>query len=196
MGHSICYQTFAKDTTEKQLREAGHQYALRNADREENPFGVYDNRLTIHRDKVYESEETAKEAIASFDNGWYDDHAVLFRDLSTIQNDAMDKKISEIEIKITELLRERMEYGEQHSVKTFKSKQVGCAKCASKLTIEYLHGERCPVCNHDLRGKTTLDTLARYDERIRQQREKQETIRKQYASKAQVRMLCKFEVHC
>lgn len=196
MGHCISYLVFPKNTTEKELREAGSEFAFNNADRQENPYGIYDNRLTVHRDKVYENRDAAERAINAFDNGCYDDHAVLFQDLSSIKSEVMDKKIAEINGKIRELATEREAYKKLHSIKTFKSKQVGCQKCGSKLTIEYLKWETCPVCNQDLRGKTTLETIERFNERIRQQEEKRENVRQQYASKAQIMMLCKFEVHC
>lgn len=65
--------------------------------------------------------------------------------------------------------KEKLEkYSREHSVKAFKSALVGCPKCTSKLAIKYLKDDYCPLCGKDLRSKTTLDTIARYEKNISQ----------------------------
>ncbi len=61
------------------------------------------------------------------------------------------------------------EYTKAHSVVSFKSAFIGCPECGSKLAREYLKRmktERCPLCETDLRGKTTLETISRYKTNI------------------------------
>ena len=40
----------------------------------------YHGDLTFHKDPVYKNRKEAMAAIAKFDRGWYNDHAVRYRD--------------------------------------------------------------------------------------------------------------------
>lgn len=40
----------------------------------------YHGDLTFHREPVYPNREAAQEAIKKLDRGWYNDHAVMYRD--------------------------------------------------------------------------------------------------------------------
>lgn len=40
----------------------------------------YHGNMTIHKDIICKSREEAEETIKKLDNGWYDDHAVRYKD--------------------------------------------------------------------------------------------------------------------
>lgn len=48
-------------------------------------------------------------------------------------------------------------YVEEHSVKTFAFKNIGCKKCGSQLAKDYLKDDFCPLCGNDLRGQSTIE---------------------------------------
>ena len=48
-------------------------------------------------------------------------------------------------------------YVEEHSVKTFLAKSIGCKKCGSQLAKEYLKDDICPLCGNDLRAASTIE---------------------------------------
>lgn len=43
-----------------------------------------------------------------------------------------------------------------------------CHKCGSRLSLDYLKGNICPLCETDLRSDTILGRLKSFDERIAQ----------------------------
>lgn len=93
----------------------------------------------------------------------------------------------------------RVAYAAAHAVSTFKAEYIGCPACGSKLKRTLLKGNSCPLCHSEMRSKTTMDTLQRYDancaelsKRIKEEeRNMQEKMRKQ----AKVMWLIKTEYH-
>lgn len=68
----------------------------------------------------------------------------------------------------TEREREKKEaYATAHSVHAAKSGFITCPNCGSKLNRTAFKGEKCPLCNTELRSKTTIDTLAGYETNIK-----------------------------
>ena len=74
-----------------------------------------------------------------------------------------------LEKRLENEIEKRDKYAKEHAVASFKAKFVGCEFCSSKINKSYLKKTNdCPVCGCDLRSKTTLDTLSRYDKNISQ----------------------------
>lgn len=76
MGHAIRHLTYRKTaTTPKQILKSINGWAY-------DPMETsrYHGNLKFHEKPVYKSREDAEKAIERLDNGWYDDHAVLYRD--------------------------------------------------------------------------------------------------------------------
>ena len=69
--------------------------------------------------------------------------------------------------RISETQTKKIAYAKEHSVRNFKAKLVACPNCESKVNKKFVKYDRCPVCNNDLRSKTTINTLRGYDEKIR-----------------------------
>ena len=184
MSHEIYYYTCKEDCNRKFVMQEIAEHAQREGD-------GYHSRMTWH-DGIppLESEEAAHEFIKKHDNGWYDDHAVRFKDYSRAEKTA---KIKEYETKISELFAAEKEYREAHSIHLLKARHIGCPKCESRLNKDFIRGENCPLCHTDLRSKTTLEKLewyknkrADYQARIEAEKRKQ---------KCQITWLVKYEFH-
>ena len=75
MSHQIGYRTYHCSTSEAQILKDLNSFAY---DPQES--SGYHGNLKFHRDIVCKTVEEAKEKIKQLDNGWYDDHAVFFKD--------------------------------------------------------------------------------------------------------------------
>lgn len=152
----------------------------------------YSSRFTWHDNtKPFESYDEAMAFIKSVDKGWYDDHAVRFKDYSGVTS----PKIAEYEKKIAELEESRKAYILEHSVHNLSAKHIGCPKCGSKLNKEFLVGEICPLCKTDLRSKTTLDKLRWYADKANDYNKRIAEEQRKQSKKAKIKWLVKFEYH-
>lgn len=75
MGHSIGYLEYHCSTSEKQILKDLNRFAF---DSEET--SGYHGGLVFHKDIVCKNRDEAVKKIEELDNGWYDDHAVYFKD--------------------------------------------------------------------------------------------------------------------
>ena len=75
MSHQIGYKIYHCSTSETQILKDLNSFAY---DPQES--SGYHGNLKFHRDIVCKTAEEAKEKIKQLDNGWYDDHAVFFKD--------------------------------------------------------------------------------------------------------------------
>ena len=74
MSHAINYVDYHCSVSERQILSDLNRFAY---DPEET--NGYHGNLKFHRDPVYKNREEAENAIKSLDKGWYDDHAVRYR---------------------------------------------------------------------------------------------------------------------
>ena len=77
MGHAIDYITV---NNKKDILPAAEEFAYWNVDEGENPSRSYHGNLRVHDDYVADNYEEAEERINRLDRGWYDDHAVKYKD--------------------------------------------------------------------------------------------------------------------
>lgn len=75
MSHQIGYRTYHCSTTEKQILKDLNSFAY-----DPQETSCYHGNLHFHRDIVCKTADEAREKIEKLDNGWYDDHAVFFKD--------------------------------------------------------------------------------------------------------------------
>ena len=75
MSHCISHRVYHCSTTEKQILKNLNDWAF---DPEET--SCYHGNMHFHRNMVFKTREEAEAAIEKLDNGWYDDHAVMFKD--------------------------------------------------------------------------------------------------------------------
>ena len=74
MSHAINYVDYHCSVSERQILSDLNRFAY---DPEET--SGYHGNLKFHRDPVYKNREEAVKAIEKLDRGWYDDHAVRYR---------------------------------------------------------------------------------------------------------------------
>lgn len=75
MSHQITYRTYHCSTTEKQILKDLNGFAY---DPQES--SGYHGGMTFHRDIVCKNIDEAIEKVKELDKGWYDDHAVFYKD--------------------------------------------------------------------------------------------------------------------
>lgn len=138
--------------------------------------------------------DDAQAYIESHDKGSYDQLAVMFYEYPTLEP---SKAMITLQNRLRAERDKRITYEETHGVDSFKAEYVGCPECGSKLKRALLRGNSCPLCKAELRRKTTLDTLKRYAENIRDIKEKMthelRKMQKRQRKKAKVNWLIKTE---
>ena len=189
MGHIINYKVVPEDCNRNAVIGAICE-EVEHEDWQEG--GCYHGNLTWHEDRVYESERDAHEAIERFDNGFYDDHAVLFRDGGSV---APSKELEKLDDYRKRTLEKRDAFAREHSVANLAARYIGCRKCGSKLAREFVRGERCPLCHADLRADYITAKIAAYDAKVAEIDERIEAAKKKLASRAEVCWLVKYEYH-
>lgn len=75
MSHAIRYMDYHCSTTESQIMKDLNSFAY-----DPQETSGYHGNLTFHREPVFQNREEAKAAIEKMDRGWYDDHAVFYKD--------------------------------------------------------------------------------------------------------------------
>lgn len=75
MSHAIRYLDYHCSVSEKAILKDINSFAY---DPQES--SGYHGNLKFHNDVIYKNREEAKEAIEKMDKGWYDDHAVYYKD--------------------------------------------------------------------------------------------------------------------
>lgn len=187
MGHTIQHFTFPVKTKKQDIIAECSDYANRNGDYADQIEGI-----RFKENTTYDCYEDAEKAIESMDNGWYDNIAVKYKDVSNMTS----AKIEDIRRRIKETHEKKVAYAMAHDISTFKSQYIGCKKCGSKLSKDYLHGYYCPLCRNDLRSETTINTLNGYDEKIKSLQKQELEEQKKQKDKAPIMWLVKFEYHC
>lgn len=187
--HNILYRVYPESTPREKIIREVLEIVRSNGD------GYGTSNVSFVGAKIYGSREDAEAAIDRLDgvtNGFYSGVAMRFYDFSKV---AATARIKELEAKRTELENARHEYIAEHSPQAFKAEYIGCKRCGSKLSREYLKGNFCPVCHADLRSPSTLDRIRKYDESIKATDEKIKAEQMKAKEKAKVYWLVKFEYH-
>jgi len=190
MGHAIEYIIVDK---RKDIMPTAEDFAYWNVDEQENPSRSYHGNLKIHDTILCESYEDAVEKINALDRGWYDDHAVQFKDKSQLKP---TKQMETLIAKILKCKADRETYLSNHSVRMHKSEMIGCKNCGSKIARNYLRTETCPVCGKDLRAEYIIERLKKYNNDIEQMNNKFKELQKKQTGKCPIKWLVKVEVHC
>ena len=172
---------------------AAERFASRNVDREENPSGSYHGNMHIHDSPICESWEDAKGRIEGWDTGWYSDHAVQYKDKSSLKP---TKAMEALQEKHKKLIYARDTYKKEHSLKNRKSELVGCKKCGSKVAVAYIGSHYCPVCGKDLWADYILERIKKYNADIKSVEEQMNEMKKKQTGKCPIKWLVKVEVHC
>lgn len=188
MGHCIDYIVADKNVDKKAIIADICDIVEQECWRE---GGGYSGRMTWHDGMVYADYDEAVEAIDRFDRGFYDDHAVLFREVGDLENATtrrLVKQIADTQLKMRD-------YIATNHVKDRKSALIGCPHCGSKLSREYLYSDSCPLCHADLRSDTVKKRIKGYETKIAEWEKKMREEKKKLGAKAPVKWLVKYEYH-
>lgn len=193
MGHEIRYVEYPENTSKKAIEAELNDY-VRKACWQEGGSGLYGAIRWI--DRVCANYNEAQQYIDDHDNDRYDQLAVKFRRYGKIEP---SKTLLSLRERLKKEQEKKIEYAKSHSVSTFKAEYVGCPECGSKLKRTLLRGESCPLCRAELRGKTTIDTLARYEANIRdlqkQIAEEERKLEEKNLKNSKIMWLVKIEYH-
>lgn len=74
MSHAIEYLDYHCSTSEHAILKDLNRFAF-----DPQETSGYHGGLKFHHDPVYKNRDEAMEAIKKMDRGWYDDHAVRYR---------------------------------------------------------------------------------------------------------------------
>lgn len=191
MGHAVNYLTFPEKTSLSEMTSKIQDFVTHSGDR----YGT--ERITIPTDNVYEDIEAAKKYISSLDNSWYQGYAVRFQ---MYKRKGPSNKTLELQKKRAEEYTKQREYLDTHSVKNQKAALIGCPKCGSKLSREYMReymkGNYCPVCRTNLLSATVQKRLAAFDTKIEKIEQQMVVAEKENREKADIKWLVKYEYHC
>ena len=197
MGHIINKAVFSKDWAKAEI--------IAEISEEVEDYGdahmPYDaSQMHWHETPVYRDREAAELAIKTFDNGLYDDHAVLFHDC----DDALPTaEVERLEERIRAEKAKKLGYIDSHRVTNRKSDSVTCPKCKSRISLAFYREAKepefykglCPVCQAELRPKSTLDRIRAYDAKIGELKKRLAVERRKGSEKAPVKWLVKYEYH-
>lgn len=194
MSHNIRYAEYPENVNRKKVQADWDNY-VRHEDWQEGANGL-PGQIRWIENEILGSEEEARAYINEHDNGWYDQIAVRFKEVKTVKS----KKYEELSEKLMEL---RKDYNRRNSIyyaTTVKSEFVGCKSCGSKLASKYIQStNKCPLCKSDLRSPTTLSSLERLSERIKEVekllREEKQKLNKKSENNTTIKWLVKIEYH-
>ena len=191
MGHAIMHYEYSIDTDKKTIEEEMNEQAVMDGD-----YHSGLNASIRWIDKICADRKEAYEFIQEHDKGWYDQLAVKFREYPKAEP---TKALLTLEERLKKERIKKRDYEEAHSIRSFKIEYIGCPKCGSKLKRTLLRNNGCPLCGKDLRSKTTLDTIARYENNIRDLTDKiceeSRKIDKKNVAKSKIKWLVKIEYH-
>lgn len=190
MSHAIEYFTTDKRSN---IMNVANEFAFYNTDRGENPGGSYHGNMTIHDTPICESYDEAVQFIEEHDRGWYDDHAVQYKDKSRLKP---TKQMEALKARMQKNLEDKCAYANEHSVKSRKAEFSRCEKCGSRVATKYVKTSHCPVCGNDMRAEYIIERLKKYDDDMIKIKKQYAELEKKQQGKCPVRWLVKVEVHC
>lgn len=93
---------------------------------------------------------------------------VTIRDIDALAT----PKVKELKKKIKAEEKSLADTLARTDVGNFKARLVTCEQCESKINREYIKESMCPVCGHDMRSKTALQSVESKNNRIKRYRDK------------------------
>lgn len=186
--HNIEHHTYPEKVNKKQVqKEMDHIAAME--DWQEGCTGL-NKDIRWLEGTIYPNLQAAEDAIHKLDRGWYDQLAVKYYEPVSFT----DAKRQQLEGKRNEALDEYHRRDTKVYPKTLSSAFIGCKKCGSRLAVQYLPSNFCPVCKNDLRPDYMLKSIQAAEQKLKTANIRlSEYIDKH--SKKQVYWLVKIEYH-
>ena len=194
--HEIEYFDYNYTTSQKTISDNLTSYARRNSDSGGLYYGIQFKEST-----PFDSREKAYDYIQKIDKS-YANICVPYLDYPNIKID--ESKLKELNDKYVALHNEYYARRDKqfYTTETVKSQYLGCKACGSRLAVKYLRGNRCPLCNTEMRPDTEMKRLdalkARFDKAgddLAKARAKGEEKAKKGVKPTKM-WLCKIEFHC
>lgn len=181
MSHMIGFEVCENRT---QILPLAENFARKNVDRLENPFGRYHGQMTIlDNEPPLENYEAAVNFLDKMSRGkFYHDYAVRYYEVS-------EKALVELN-KAKNLYAKIKKENAPHNK---KSKFVACPVCKSRLSTEHMSETKttCPLCKASLLSPTVERRLLAAKKRI----QKKEAEAKDKKNR-KIMWCVKIEVHC
>lgn len=194
MSHNVDYASFDEKVNRREVQEWGNERAY-HAGWEEGATGLI-SPIRWLENVVCEDYDKAHEYIKRVDKGWYDQIAVKYRECTIIKSTAT---LTNLQTRLANEKQKKVDYEKAHSVMAFKAEYVGCPNCGSKIKKSFLRVNSCPVCRAEMRSKTTMETLARYDANIRdlekQIKAEERKLQEKNLKMSKIKWLVKIEYH-
>lgn len=191
MGHETRYLEYDENTSKRTIENEANNIAVEDGD-----YHTGLNATIRWLDAICEDRERAYEYIESHDKGWYDQLAVKYREYEPIKPSVA---FCNLQTRLANERAKKAEYEKAHSVLAFKAEYVGCPNCGSKLKRDLLRTNSCPLCRTEMRSKTTMETLARYESNIRdlekQIKAEERKLQEKNLKKSKIKWLVKIEYH-
>ena len=189
MSHNIRYEDYDLGINRKHVEESWDNYVA-HADYGEGASGL-PNPIRWIENGISESYNEAMARIEKLDDGWYDQIAVKYKSYHPCKT----KKMDNLKLRLAEAeksLREKA--GKIHySTENVTSEFVGCKHCGSRIATKFIRSNVCPVCGADLRPASTLETIKRAEEKVKEI--KRQMVEEEKKAKYDVRWLVKIEYH-
>ena len=190
MGHEVRYWDFPVETSKETiLEEINDMCRYASDDRSNLPY-----EITFHS-HCFNSREEAKAFIQSIDKE-YNQIAVKYK---VVENFKPSKAFEALKAKLFTARKAYNELNSKFHFENHTATTVGCKNCGSKLALSYLKGNKCPLCNRDLRPESTLQRIEALKQKTEALEEKLDVMKKtEYAkqlSKAVDYWLIKTEWH-
>lgn len=197
-----CSTTIMSVQKKSEILPAAEEFAFYELDRREGSTNYHGN-LTIVEDKILGSYGAAYNYLYQEFNERYHDGAVRYKDYSNV---IKPQYLIEKEERYKTLTKELEEMKFANHFVSHSSKFISCPECKSKINSEYIKQvvvaykvNRCPVCNADMRPKSTLTQISKKENTLKDFRESLKTAERKFQEKqksqAEIRWAVKVSVH-
>lgn len=192
--HRIAYATIPKDDDRVALLKRISAEVARKSDADDEYTGSLWRTDHWHDDVTYPSRQEAEKAIKDMDNGFYDDHAVLFYDTSKVPETDRMKTLRD---RIDRLESRRCKAETDSDIHHRKSKSITCRKCGSVIMLHYYWGHcACPVCGTDLRSESVRKRIHLIESALKRTKSELKSEQDKRFEACPVKWLVKYEYHC
>jgi hypothetical protein len=151
--------TYDFNTSKKSIVSDCEDYARRNSDGGGLAFDIK------FEDRLFDNYEKAREYLTKkSESSWYYCGAVQYLEYPKLSE---TKHYQDLKQRLDEWSKKLDDLDSNIHYANVKASFVSCPTCNSKINREYIKWNYCPICRNDMRPKTTLDTIARYKEIIK-----------------------------
>lgn len=195
MSHMIRMETYEENVSKSKVQKDFDEWASQLGRKE----GVRALNGQIHwLNKTFNTHDDANNYIEKYyNNGYYEQVAVKYleypKNIQTKQFKDLNKRYIKSLMKYNEL-SSKIHY------KNVKAQFVSCPNCLSKINKNFISSNSCPICQGEMRPKSTLEMIARH-KTVLKDLSNQILVEKisfeQKAKKqAKIKWLVKAEAHC